>query len=202
MKVEDMEKGTFFTALFLVFAISGCYHRPQAVLTIPHEGQEQTQESVLVRCKTLADHECYHYFDNRILEHGVQPLQLYIQNDSDKYFVFTGKDISLPIMGKGDVGAMLYKNIVSRSFVWGFGALFYWPAFIPILLVDGILCLQANKEIGDDITSFCISKTEKLVVAPHSRLHKVLFIQESDYHHHFTLALHEQESDHELVFRF
>lgn len=191
------------TGVMLLTFLGACgYHRPQAVLSPPTEGQSQTQKEVLVRIKPLRDFECSYYFDNRLVSRGVQPLQLYIQNDSDRYYVLSGSDISLPLLGKRDVGSRLYKNIVGRSVVWFVGALFFWKLFVPVLFVDTLFCLQANKEIGADLTSLCVNPKQKLVIAPHSRTHKVLFVASDMYHHHLMVPLQEQGKEETLSFRF
>ncbi len=205
MKVESMHKAINFTVVLTgIVLLAGCgYHRPQAVLTPPNEGQDQTIKNVLVRLKPLRDFECSYYFDNRLVSRGIQPIQLYIQNDSDSYYVLDAKDISLDIMGKRDAGSVLYKNMVGRSIVWLAGIAFVWQLFLPILLVDTLFCMQANKEITNDITSICINPKQKLVIAPRSRTHKVLFVPVDSYYHHATIVLKEQDKeDVELAFKF
>ena len=128
--------------------------------------------------------------------------QVYIQNNSDQYYVLDGQNISLPIMGKRDIGAVLYKNVIARSVVWGLGIATVWEIFVPIFIVDMLFCVQANKNIRSDITSVCINPKEKVVLAPHSRTHKVLFVPVDDYHHHLTISLNEQQSDKQLTFKF
>ena len=207
-KVEFMENLAGQTRVYLAclvsVVLSGCsYHRPSAVLRPPHEGHESVQQKVRVRIKPLRDFECSHYFDNRLVTRGIQPIQLYLENDSEQYYVLNAQTISLPIMGKRDVGSVLYKNIFGRSFVWGLGTVaFFWQMFLPIFVVDLLFCLQANKNIRSDIESVCINPKEKVVIKPHSRVHKVLFIPVEDYHHHLTLTLQEEKSEKELVFKF
>ena len=122
-KVECMQKTASYARIYIVsliaVLITGCsYHRPSAVLTPPHEGHEQTQEKVSVRIKPLRDFECSHYFDNRLVSRGIQPVQLYIQNESEHYYVLDGREISLPIMGKRDIGAV-YKKYCSTKLCLG-----------------------------------------------------------------------------------
>jgi hypothetical protein len=172
------------------------------VLAPPTEGQEKTIEKVLLRIKPLRDFECAYYFDNRLVSRGIQPIQLSIQNESEKYYVLNGQDISLPLLGKRDVGAVLYKNIVGRSVVWLVGVAVFWKLFLPVLLVDTLFCVQANKEISNDVSSMCINPKQKVVVAPRSKIHKILFVPADKYHHHMTIVLKEQENNGEITFRF
>jgi len=199
-----MRKTIGFTAVCTgLMLLVGCgYHRPKAVLPPPTEGQSQTISGVLMRVKPLRDFECSYYFDNRLVSRGIQPLQLYINNDTDSYFVLDGKDISLPLMGRRDVGGKFYKNVVGRSLVWFVGSLIYWKIFLPVLLLDSLLCMQANKEIGTDLASLGVNPKQKIVIEPRTRLHKVLFVPVDQYHHHMTIPLKEQEKDTVLTFRF
>ena len=200
-----MNKPMRFILLYTgILCLSGCgYYRPQSVLTPPTEGQDQTIKEVLVRTKLLRDFECSYYFDNRLVSRNIQPIQLYLQNDSDLYYVLNAADISLPLLGKRDVGSVLYKNVIGRSLVWLTGTIaFLWQLFLPILFLDTLFCLQANKEISNDISSICINPKQKLVIAPHSRMHKVLFVPLEKFHHHLTIILKEQEKGAELIFRF
>jgi len=199
-----MRKAAHFTVFLTgLMLLSGCgYHKPQAVLAPPTEGQDQTTGKVMMRVKPLRDFECSYYFDNRLISRGIQPLQLYIQNDSDTYYVLSGSDISLPILGKREVGAVFYRNILGRSLVWLLGVALLWQVFLPLFFVDGLFCLQANKEIGSDLNSICINPKEKLVLAPRTRTHKVLFVPVDEYHYHFTITLHEQDTDNVVTFSF
>lgn len=206
-KVECMKKTAVQTRVYLACLVSvmltGCYHAPSAVLRPPHEGYESVQSQVRVRIKPLRDFECSHYFDNRLVTRGIQPIQLYVENDSDKYYTLDAQTISLPVMGKRDVGAVLYKNILGRSFVWTVGTVaFFWQFFLPVFVIDLLFCLEANKNIRSDIGSVCINPKEKVVLKPHSREHKVIFVPLDEYHQHMTLTLQEEKSESELVFKF
>jgi len=190
---------------YIIVTITGCgYYRPTTMLRPPHEGLKQEIESVSICLKPLRDFECAHYFDHRLVSRArVQPLQVYIQNNSDKYYVLQGSHISVPILGKRSVGAILYKNIFGRSLVWGFGtAAIFWQLFLPLWVIDMIFSLQANKNIRNDIESICINPKERVVITPNSRVHKVLFVLQEDYHHHIDITLVEQQTDNELVFKF
>lgn len=173
------------------------------MLRIPQEGQEKKISDVLVRIKVLRDFECAHYFDNRLVSQGLQPIQMYIQNDTDHFYILDGSNISVPLVGKRGVGAYLYKNTYARSAIWLFGTVaLAWQLFLPVFLIDTVGCVQANKHIRSDIESICINPKEKLVIPPHTRIHKVLFVDQDDYHHHIEIRLQEQERQDELVFAF
>lgn len=191
------------TGLIFFTGCGGGYYKPQAVISPPTEGQEETQARVMVRVKPLRDFECSYYFDNRLVSRGIQPIQLFVENDSDSYYVLDAEDISFELLGKKDVGAVLYKNIFGRSLVWLVGTVaVFWKVFLPIFIVDTLLCLQANKEMSNDISSLSVNPKEKIVIAPHSRIHKVLFVSADSYYHHLALSLTEQETEKKLRFRF
>ena len=196
-----------FRYAFCLVTLVGCafkgYHNPTVVLLPPHEGQEVTIDKVSIRIKPLRDFECAHFFDNRLVSRGVQPIQVYVQNNTETFYVLNGENISLPLLGKRSVGAVLYKNIIARSLVWTIGTVaVLWQVFLPILIADVLFSMQANKNIKSDIDSIAMRPKDKVVVPPGGRVHKILFVESGEYHHHMSITLTKEQEDGELLFRF
>lgn len=186
----------------IILGLSGCYYRQTALLHPPHEGQDLSQKDISIRIKPLRDFECTHYFDSRLVTKGVQPIQVYIQNDSKKVLVLDATKLSAPLLGKHGIGAKMYKNIVARTIVWALGVSVLWWAFAPLLILDPLFCIQANQEAHKDIESICVQPKDQIVIRPQSRLHKILFIPSEKYHQHLSITLREQDSENELIFTF
>lgn len=207
-QIPHLRRYSAFFVFMAVVLLGGCspfkgYYNPSVMLLPPHEGQEITNGNVSIRAKALRDFECAGFFDNRMIDKDVQPIQIYIQNNSDTFYVLDGASISVPLLGKRRVGAVLYKNILARSVVWVLGTIaFSWELFLPILLADTIFSMQANKNIKSDLESIALRPKEKVVLAPASRVHKIFFVDTSDYHHHFSITLTKEQGEGELVFRF
>lgn len=196
-----------FSLLFFLAVSVGCsfkgYHNPTVVLLPPHEGQELTIDDVSVRVKPLRDFECAHYFDNRMVSKGVQPIQIYIQNNTNTFYVLDGENVSLSLLGRRRVGAVLYKNIIARSMVWLIGTVtILWQVFLPILVADAAFSMQANKNIKSDIESIAMRPKDKVVIAPGARVHKIMFVETHEYHHHLTVTLTKEQEEGEILFRF
>jgi len=186
----------------LVLFSSGCYYRQLSLLHPPREGRDLSQKDVTVRIKELRDFECAHFFDSRLVTKGLQPIQIYIQNDSSKVFVLDATKLSVPLVGRRGVSAKVYKNVVGRSVVWFMGVSLLWKIFMPVLILDTLFCVQANQDAQRDIHSVCVQPKDKIVIQPHSRFHRVLFVPREKYHQHLSVTLQEQGNEEELVFTF
>ncbi|MGD1997560.1 MAG: hypothetical protein PVJ92_01455 [Candidatus Dependentiae bacterium] len=199
-------RSRLFGFIFLLLMTAGCsfkgYHNPTVVLLPPHEGQEVTIDDVSVRVKPLRDFECAHYFDNRMVSKGVQPIQVYIQNNTNTFYVLDGENVSLPLLGRRRVGAVLYKNILARSMVWFIGVMVLWQVFVPVFVADAAFSMQANKNIKNDIESIAMRPKDKVVIAPGARVHKIFFVEPHEYHHHMTITLTKEQEEGEVLFRF
>lgn len=182
-------KGAALLGVALVFSSCASY-KAVTLSNLSPTFVEGNQEDVVVVAKAFNVDDCKKYLDRNVLSVGYQPVQIYIQNDSDKALVFTTDRISLPCAPAREVAEKVHTSTAGRVVGYGVGALFVWPLLVPAV-VDGVKSSQANESLDIDFASKVAGNQ---TIFPHSRLNKVLFVPIADYHPNFSLTLIEAES--------
>lgn len=153
--------------------------------------QGQTEDGVVVVAKAFNKVDCKRYLDRDVLAEGYQPIQICIQNDSDKNYLFTPDRISLPCASMEEVAARVYTSTAGRIVGYGvFGVLFCWPLIIPAV-VDGVKSSQANKALDID---FAAKVAHNQTILSHSRLNKIIFVPLREYQSSFSVTLVDAET--------
>jgi hypothetical protein len=197
-----MKKYTVYVTLcsigFVVLLITGCAkYRPRMMSYAT--GSVQEQENIEVATKALNDLECQSYFNRKIVKKGYQPIQVCIKNKTDKTYVLNANNIGLPIEKPKRVARRLHTNTASRVAGWSLGGLFFWPLFIPAI-VDGTRSIKANKELDADLNERGIGRSQKIVIAPHSAINKVMFVKTADYRPHYSIDLTSKDDGTKVKF--
>jgi hypothetical protein len=160
------------------------------------QSPSSTKESVLIVAKRFTKGDCDRFLDRNVIAEGYQPVQLYIQNDSDKNYIFSLNRISLPTARPEEVAEKVHTSTAGRAAGYGAGALILWPLAIPAI-VDGIKSSQANDALDND---FIAKAARDQILYPHSRQNMILFVPTHSYQHSFTLTLIDQESNQPKTF--
>lgn len=156
----------------------------------------ERNEGISVVSKTFTRSDCDRFLDRDVLAEGYQPIQLYIQNDSDKNYVFSLNRITLPIARPEEVAEKVHTSTVGRAVGYGAGALIFWPLAIPAI-VDGVKSANANEALDND---FLAKAARDQVVFPHSRFNAVIFVPVHAYQNSYTITLIDQDSREPKVF--
>ena len=153
-------------------------------------------EGISVVSKTFTRSDCDRFLDRDVLAEGYQPIQVYIQNDSDKNYVFSLNRITLPIARPEEVAEKVHTSTAGRAAGYGAGALILWPLAIPAI-VDGVKSANANEALDND---FAAKAARDQVIFPHSRFNAIIFVPVHAYQKSYTLTLIDQESKQPKVF--
>lgn len=150
----------------------------------------EEKRDIVVVAKTFDKADCKRYLDRDVLAQGYQPVQVYIENNSDKNYVFSLNRISLSCARPEEVAEKVHTSTVGRAVGYGAGALIFWPLAIPAI-VDGVKSAQANESLDNDFAS----KTARdQIIYPHSYFNKLLFVPSNEYQSRFHITLIEEES--------
>lgn len=149
------------------------------------------QERITVISKTFSREDCNRFLDRDVIAEGYQPIQIYIQNESENNYIFSLNRISLPIARPSEVAEKVHTNTAGRAAGYGAGALIIWPLAIPAI-VDGIKSSQANDALDND---FAAKAAKDQVIFPHSHLNAIIFVPTHAYQDSFTLTLVDKESN-------
>ena len=126
-----------------------------------------------------------------MIAEGYQPVQLSIQNNTDKEYFFALDRVGLSLARSEEVAEKVHTSTVGRATGYSIGALFFWPLAIPAI-VDGIKSANANEALDLD---FSIKAARDQVIFRYSNFNKLLFVPVSEYQSMFTVTLIEHESN-------
>jgi hypothetical protein len=146
--------------------------------------------NLVVAAKKLSRAECLKYFDRDVIKEGYQPIQLYIQNDTNDSYIFSLNRISLSTARPEEVADKVHTSTVARATLYGAGALILWPLAIPAV-IDGVKSAQANEALDAD---FDAKVAKDQVITKHSNLNKVLFVPRNEVNGFFTITLLDAET--------
>ena len=191
---------TFSSALLL---LSGCasYHANSLnnlSSAITSQACHSKINDIAIAAKAFDKMDCKRYLDRDVLRKGYQPVQLYIQNNSDRSYVLSLNRLSLPYAGPEEVARTVHTSTVGRVLGYGIpGIILAWPLVIPAV-VDGIKSSDANEAL--DMDFYIKTAKEDQIIAPHSHFNKLIFVDACEYQSNFTLTLIDQESKKEEIF--
>lgn len=190
----------YFSLIVLVLTgmltLSGCASYNAAPLnTLSSEvirSSSSKSNNVFVAAKAYDRMDCKRYLDRDVISNGYQPIQLYIQNNSDKYYSFSLNRLDLPFATQDEVVRKVHTSTVGRILGYGVpGVLVLWPLVIPAV-VDGIKSSEANEALDYDFSS---KVARDQVIGPHSYLNKIIFVPVGDFRQSFNITLIDQESN-------
>jgi len=185
------------SAALMLLLVTGCAsYRAAGLDTLPTEGVQSSSGGIKIAAKAFDKSDCRQFLDRDVIQEGYQPVQLYIQNNTDKSYEFSLSRISMSSARPGEVASRVHTSTVGRAVGYGVAALFIWPFAIPAI-VDGMKSAEANDALDND---FAAKTAKDAVLVPHSQFNKLLFVPLSDYQSSFTVTLVDQESSQPIQF--
>ena len=163
---------------------------PLSYTEVDVRNHAKTQD-VTVVAKKLSKEDSLKYFDRNLLAKGIVPIQIFINNKSDKDLIFLKEKISLPLASVRAVAEKAHTSTVGRVTGYGLGSLVLWPLIIPAV-VDGLKSSKANDQLDSD---FYTKAAEDTIIRKNSTLDKVVFVPKDKYKSIFSLTLFDSESD-------
>ena len=193
-----MKKLFPFLSLLSIISIifSGCASYNAAPLNTISSEMIQTShvgdETVLISAKVFNKADCKKYLDRDVLNKGYQPVQLYIQNNSDNNYLFSLNRISLSCSRPEEVAEKVHTSTVGRAVGYGAAAWFTFGILAVPAVVDGVKSAQANEALDND---FSAKTARDQTILPHSHFNKLIFVPVNEYQQTFTVTLIDQESN-------
>jgi hypothetical protein len=110
---------------------------------------------VKVAAKAFDKMDCKRYLDRDVIKKGYQPVQLFIQNNSDKNYLLSLNRLSLPYVRPEEVARTVHTSTMGRILGYGIpGIVIAWPLIIPAV-VDGVKSSEANEALDKDFYASC-----------------------------------------------
>ncbi len=174
-------------ALIPLLFLAGCAsYKASSLTSLDSEVVLTSPQGELVAVAKAFDRiECKRYLDRDVLRAGYQPVQLVIQNNSDKDYVLSLDRISLPVARPEEVAERVHTSTVGRAVGYGVAGLLIWPFFIPAV-VDGFKSAEANESLDND---FAAKAAKDRTIGAYSRMNGLLFVPVRGYKNDFTVTL-------------
>ena len=193
---------SIFTISATLALLSGCasYHAaPLNNLSSDAVCSSSVKNSdVIVLARSFDKVDCKRYLDRDVLAKGYQPVQLYIQNNSDQSYSFSLDRIDIPHARAEAVAAKVHTSTVGRILGYGIpGLVVVWPLIIPAV-VDGIKSSDANEALDMDFSS---KAAKNQIINPYTHFNKILFVPVNDHKSSFNITLINQESNEPQTFK-
>lgn len=197
---KKLKKALFLSPILaLATVFTSCASYSASPLCNPSPDLIQTssaKEGISVVSKTFSKLDCDQFLDRDVIAEGYQPIQIYIQNDSDKNYIFSLNRITLPVARPQEVAEKVHTSTVGRAAGYGVGALILWPLAIPAI-VDGIKSANANDALDND---FLAKAARDQLIFSHSRFNAIIFVPTHSYQDAYSLTLVDQASNQPKIF--
>ncbi len=148
------------------------------------------EQEVVVLAKAYNKADCKRYLDRNVISKGYQPVQIFIQNNSDKNYHFSPDRISMPYATSDEVAEKVHTSTVARVTAYGVASFFVFPLIIPAI-VDGLKSSEANASLDND---FAAKTARDQVIYKHSHFNKLIFVPVSSYQPYFNITLVDDAS--------
>lgn len=176
-----------------VMVLGGCAkYKPKALAKPVAETVENN--NIKASAQLLSKSDCRYYFSRNIGKKGYQPVQLYVQNNSDQAVVLDTSSINMPVENKDHVASLLHLDMTPRVAGWGIATLFVWPFIIPTI-VEAVKVPKANRALDDDFESRALDMNSRVSIKPHSTLNKVFFVRKENVSDVLEFDLKDTETD-------
>jgi hypothetical protein len=203
----EMQRAFHKIPLMLFALTIGCAASYKADPLAPIESGRATYfeeiDGVTLGVKRFSARESKKYLGRDVLKAGYQPIQLSIDNRSERRLVFTPERISLPCTRADDVADEVHSNTVGHVIV-GVLLLPVWWILDYDYLDEAARSSGANKDLDAD---FAAKSLSAIVIEPNSYHEGLLFIPKesfttawADGTYNFVITIVETESKRELAF--
>ena len=202
-KMTTMRKSTLAVgamAVSFLIVTSGCATYKAGTLPVlqpEFAAYSDSKDGVTINVNALTTADSQRIFDRDILAKGYQPIQITIDNDSDKYILFSAQGIGLPVATPQEVADKVHTSTVGRAAAYGVAGLIVWPFLIPAV-VDGVGSSQANEKLDRDFAEKAVGQ---VVIQPYAKHNGVVFVQKEEYQDSFVVTPVERATKRKLTFR-
>ena len=148
-----------------------------------------TDEGVHIRAKAYTAMESENYLNRDLIKKGYQPIQVTIQNNTQKTYFLSDQGIDLQTASSKAVASKVMRASIPRSIAYKVAGFFFWPFIIPGT-IDTIKTFHSHAKMKKDYYAKSI-KAEEETLAPYSLVNRVIFVKVGESTESFTLYLRE-----------
>ena len=181
--------------LFPVIFISGLFYltyNPQIVPIVGAMGEPFLKEGVFVSAKAYTPRESVRYLHRDLTLNGIQPVQITIQNNTDKTYFISEKGVLTPHHSAKRVSFCVLRSAIHRSIALKIAGFFFWPFIIPSA-VDTLITWRCHAKIMHEYGVKGL-KEESEILTPYSTVTRVLFMPKKKFAQKVALLLYEKQT--------
>lgn len=183
------------TIIFLGLFLGCARYKSQPLNPLITNIPSKKEQAISFNYYVFNSHDCKKFLDRDVLARGYQPVQITINNNTNRYINFEKGNISLPSVFAKDVANKVHTNTVARATSYGVAGLFLWPFLIPAV-VDGVGSSQANQKLDQD---FADKELHDQSISPYSKINGLIFVPREHFNNQFTITVLDLESRNKLV---
>lgn len=189
-----MFKAIFKSLFFTICIISGIYFCIEyqsyhcTPLPYPTSMVEPFQKKgVHITAKVYDAKDSQTYLDRNLKNIGIQPVQVTIQNNTEKSYFLSEESINISNRSSGSIATALTLKTVPRSIGIKVAALFFWPMIFPST-IDSIHTFKSHKKLAADYQAKSLKK-EGEWIPPYATVHRIVFTAQNEDISQMTVAL-------------
>lgn len=186
-------KNVFKSILSLLIASSFFFianfenHRAEPPRFIGSIVEPFNQEGIYIQAKAYDAQDSKTYLSRDLLRRGFQPIQVTIQNNTSRTFYLSNQGLDLPNATAHTIASRISREAIPRAVIFKVIG-FFFPPFLVVGTVDGIVTVHAHFKMKNDYHAKSIKDTEKPLL-PYSTVHRVIFVPNKEYTGEFNLYL-------------
>lgn len=181
-----------FLFLIATLSLTSCASYRASTLTPLSETTTTSKANISISAKAFNKADSKEYLGRDVLAKGYQPVQLYIQNNSNASYLFSLNRLGLSCARSEEVANRVHTSTVGRVVGYSAAAFFTCGLFVIPAIIDGIKSSNANESLDAD---FSAKTARDTVIGPYCHFNKILFVPVKDYNSSFKLTLVEQSSN-------
>lgn len=170
------------------------YHayQPQTLPFVGSMLEPFSEEGIHISAKGYSARDSIVYLDRDLLYRGLQPLQVTIQNNTDRSYFLSNCGIDLPNVSPRAVAGNITQSAIPRSIALRIASFFFWPIIIPAT-IDSIITTKTYFNIKHDYYAKSIKDRPELII-PYSTVNRIIFVPADQMTDAFTLYLQEPKN--------
>ncbi|MGC2310356.1 MAG: hypothetical protein WA432_01905 [Candidatus Babeliaceae bacterium] len=135
--------------------------------------------------------DCTLYLDRNVISKGYQPVQITLNNNTNRYLSLSLMNFSFPCVPVEAIARKVHTSTMKRAVSYGVAGLFIWPFLIPAV-VDGIGSSEANEELDADFTRKALREDQ--IINPFHMINGLIFVPIEYFSPQFSLTLIDRET--------
>lgn len=189
-----------FTAIFcVIFLISSLFfitqyhaHHPSALTYIGSVAEPFREKGVHISAKAYDAHDCKAYLNQDLTQLGFQPLQITIQNNTDKIYGLSTRGLETKFTEGKNVAGYVTRTAIPRAIGFKVAGFFFWPFIFPSA-IDTMITLKSHQRMKKDFSIKSLKDREEWILQ-YSSIHRIIFLPGSQVPEEISLSLTEYQT--------